>query len=691
MAKAVLVSDNNKLINEIENITSSVNIDILPVNTFSEAEKCASDDDIDIILFDAQMKDIISLLRSVKFQMQTKDIRSVIIFPEKNLDYNCLKYVSSYVLRPIDEHLLIATLNSNMQLRETFRVLSKNNNDLAKSLYQLNVLYSTSTQLAGSLDKANLIEIMTDGLDKSLSLSLCYALVLNEVNDIQLIIKSLFPISPKLENAIKLRALLNYKNLFSINPSIEDIKVIKTSKDQYGEYDLNVFGFDSLFAPINIKNKFYGIIEVFRDSDFMPDDTKCFTTLVKQVSLPLESAILYEEIKDTNVKLEHLERLKSDFISIVSHELKTPLTPINSALDVVLKGTTGEVNDTMEKFLNIAKRNVNRLSAIVKDLLDIQKIEANKMEFHFEKTNINLTVELVKNSHENPAKEQNIAINVNLDKSIEPVYIDNQRIEQVLTNLVSNALKFTKENGTIEISSSKISADEIRKNPFFESLPAKMSKEYVKIAVKDNGIGISPENKYKVFEQFKQIENSSTRKVGGSGLGLSIAKRLIEAHKGFIWLESELNQGSTFYVAIPLMNDKEIFELSLEQDIQKSKQEHINIALTALRENIIPDGSLIDKICDEDVIRKTSNYNEYITEQDGKRYYYVYSVDMDSFVFDFEERKLATYIKNKRKEFPKYDILYSAALCPENADNVDDLMQIINNFKGNDNEENTDS
>ena len=604
MAQIIVVSDNADTQKEIELLGIKTPYILNFISDEETFEDMIKNDKADIIIFDCASIniDIVSLVRKMKISLQTKDIRSVMLLPENNINYDVLKYVNSYIKRPFDKNLFSATLDSAMQLRETFRVLSKNNNDLAKSLYQLNVLYNTSTQLAGSLDKTKLIEIMTDGLDQSLSLSLCYALILNEVNDIKLIIKSLFPISQRLENAIKLRALLNYKNLFSINPSIDDIEVIKYNKDQFGEYDLNVFGYDNLFAPINIKNKFYGIIEVFRENDFAQDDTKCFTTLIKQVSLPLESAILYEEIKDTNIKLEKLERLKSEFISIVSHELRTPLTSINSALDIILKGTTGEINDAMEKFLNLAKRNVTRLSAIIYDLLDLSKIEAGKMEFRFEKTNINLPVELVKNTLESWAKEQNITINLNLDSSLPVVYIDTQRMEQVITNLISNAIKFTKENGTIEVETSRISGDEIRNNNFFNTIPEHLSKEYVKISVKDNGIGIAKENWGKVFEQFKQIENSLSRKVGGSGLGLPIAKRLMDVHKGFIWLDSEVNKGSTFYLAIPIMSEMEIFELSLEQDMQRAKQEHINISMISLSEKVVEGKSLIDKIYDDKIL-----------------------------------------------------------------------------------------
>ena len=695
MAQVVLVSDVKKNIDEISKISNENNFDLVVLSTADEVEEAVKNSLANVFIFDCESKTIenITLLRRLKLSMQTKDIRSLLLLPEKNIDYNLLKYANSYINRPLDEQLFVASVNSHLQLCETFRVLSKNNNDLAKSLYQLNVLYNTSTQLAGSLNKTDLIDFMMDGLDQSLSLSLSYALILNEANDIKLIIKSLYPISTRLENAIKLRALINYKNLFSLNLTADDIEVTKQIKDNYGEYDLNVFGYDNLFAPINIENKFYGIIEVFKESDFSQEDTKCFTTLVKQVSLPLKSAILYEEIKDTNMKLEKLERLKSEFISIVSHELRTPLTSINSALDIILKGSAGEINETMDKFLNLAKRNVTRLSSIIYDLLDLSKIEAGKMVFRFEKTNVNITAELVKNTLESWAKEQKVTLKANLDNSLEQVYIDTQRMEQVLTNLISNAIKFSKENGVVEITSSKISVREIQKNPFFEQLPEFLSQEYVKIAVKDSGIGIAPENWSKVFEQFKQIENSLSRKVGGSGLGLPIAKRLMDAHKGFIWLESEVNKGTTFYLAIPIMTEKEIFIHSLEQDIQKAKLEHLNISLISLSENILENGnSLINQIKEDDLIRKTSIFKEHEYEINGKRYYYCYAVDMDSFVYDFQIRKLKTYVTALNEDFKEYDIMYSSALCPQDGEDVKILFERLNAFsKGDIDEEDTNS
>ena len=694
MSKIILVSDNNKTIAEVEKILLTGVYELIPVKSDEEAEINIQNNNIDAVLYDCEVKnlDIILIIRNLKLTLQTKDIRSILLLPEKDINYDILKYANAYITRPFDKNLFLSALNSNMQLRDSFRVLSKNNTDLAKSLYQLNVLYTTSTQLAGSLDREKLIEIMMEGLDQSLSLSLCYVLIFNETNDIKLIIKSLSPISSRLENAIKLRALLNFKNYFSINPSIDDIRVEKHIKDQFGEYDLNVFNYDNIFAPIDIKNKdiknkFYGIIEVFRENDFALDDTKCFTTLVKQVSLPLESAILYEEIKEANERLKKLEQLKSNFISIVSHELKTPLTNIKGALDILLGMPTDNGNAIISKFLNMIKNNVERLSAIIYDLLDLSKIEAGKMEFNFKRANINIPVETVKNNLETVAKKQKIDIKLNLDKNLDFVYIDSKRIEQVLNNLITNALKFTNENGLIEVATTKITADDIRNNDFFTSLPEHLSKEYVQISVKDNGIGIAKENWNKIFEEFKQIENSLSRKVGGSGLGLNIVKRLMSAHKGFIWLDSELNKGTTFYLAIPVMTDEEIFKLSLEQDIQTAKSDQTKIALISLSEKIIEGKSFINKILTEDIIRKTKVFKEYVREAEGRRYYYSYAADMESFIFDLDVRLLQTFIESNSEEYRDCDILYSSALYPEDADNADDLINKLNSFSKGDNDE----
>ncbi len=694
MNKILLISDNKKQVSKIDQILNKHSEKLIALDLEEDIFRTIKNIELDAVILDltSNKLDIGAICRRIKLQTQAKNLQIILILKQKSIDSELLKYANSYLFDPIDNELLVATINSSIQSKNSLETLSKNNIDLAKSLYQLNVLYNTSTQLAGSLDKTKLIDIMMDGLEKSLSFSLCYSLVFNDPTDITLIINSLHPISSRLEDAIKLRAILSYKTLFSINPAVADIKVIKNVKHQFEEYDLNVFSYDNLFAPINIKDKFFGIIEVFRANDFGQEDTTCFQTLVKQASLPLESAILYEEIKDTNIKLEKLERLKSEFISIVSHELRTPLTAIKNSLDIVLSGKAGDINQNMEKFVGMAKRNVTRLSAIINDLLDLSKIEAGKMEFRFEKANINIPIEFVKNTFENLAKEKNIELQLNLEKDLDHVYIDAQRIEQVLTNLVSNAIKFTPEDGKISISTSKISREEIIKIEFFSETPKYLSKEYVKIEVADSGIGIAHEDINKVFNKFEQIENSLSRKIGGTGLGLPIAKQLMETHRGLIWLESEINIGSRFSLAIPVLNDEETFIMQMGQDISKAKQNHTTLALIALRENALYKTSFIDKIISDGVIRKTSSSRDFSFVNEDQRFYFFYSIDIDSYALDFMKKKLEGYLRQGGKEAKECVILYSTALYPNDALSAEELIKKAKvSFKEVDNEENINS
>ena len=276
--------------------------------------------------------------------------------------------------------------------------------------------------------------------------------------------------------------------------------------------------------------------------------------------MPLKSATLYQELKETNLKLERLERLKSEFISIVSHELRTPLTSIKNSLDIMLSGKCGEVTPAYDKFLTMAKRNSKRLSGIINDLLDLSKIEAGKMDYHFKNMDINSVIEYVKSTLSVLIKDKNLTLYTEEGENLPEVYADSQRLEQVLTNLVSNAVKFTPEGKSITVKSELVEASDIKYNECFEPVLSKLSGKFVVVSVKDEGIGIAEENLLRVFDKFAQIENSLSRKVGGSGLGLPIAKQLIEAHKGAIWCNSEEGQGTTFYFAIPVVTELQVIK-----------------------------------------------------------------------------------------------------------------------------------
>lgn len=686
MPKVLLISDNEKQNKKITDILSQSAITVITTTdekaVFNYIEKSL----INLIIVDTDLKIIDPLILCKKLQGHTlKDNVMVITLVKQDIDtVEILKLSNAHVTKPINEKLLTCAVNSNIKLKKAVDTLSKSNSELAKSLYQLDVLYNTSTQLAGSLDKQKLINIMIDGLEKSLSFSLSSTLVFNGEHDIDLIINSLYGISPRLEHSLKLRAILSYRALFDkkripYDLNVDDIKVIKNIKHSLEEYDLNILKFDNLFAPINVGEKFFGLIEVFREADFSQEDTTCFQTLARQVSLPLENASLYEEIKNTNTKLEKLERLKSEFISIVSHELRTPLTAIKNSLEICLSGKAGDVSAIMDKFLNMAKRNVTRLSGIINDLLDLSKVEVGKMDFKFEKTNINTPVEFIKNTFENVAKEKNIDLVFENNDEISLTYIDSQRIEQVVSNLVSNAIKFTNDGGEIVIKTENIKEEDIDKTKLLDIEHTVFYQNYVKVSVQDSGIGIAQEDLKKVFDQFQQIENSLNRKNGGTGLGLPIAKQLIEAHKGFVWVESEFNHGTTFAFIIPVLSEKEKFIIDLEKDISKANSCSTSLLVLLIEEQETKTPSFIDEVREEKIslIRKTTSTKEAFFIENGNKCLALTIPEADKFAQSFIEKKIESTLDAGKTNGEKYDIVYSTALFPDNGRDVNSLIETI--------------
>ncbi len=498
------------------------------------------------------------LLKNIKSKHENLQI--LLFTTGENIHEEISKLVSGYILTTFPEQVILSTINIHLKNKEKLDSLSGKNKDLADSLYRLNVLYSTSSQFAGTLDTNELLNYMIEGLDKSLSFDLTCTLSFSSEQEPILIVNALYDISEELMSALKLRTLLNYKSLFNnenIPFEIDDnnLKIVKNIKNPGQKLTFNIFQYDNMFAPIDLGDKFFGCIEIFKEHSFTTDDATYFQTIVQQVSLPLKSAGLYKEIIKKNEELEKLERIKSEFISIVSHELRTPLTPIKNALSILASGRCGNLGDNAVKFIDMAKRNVENLTSIINDILDINKIEAGKMDFNYRIMNIHSVIENVKNNFDCVAKEHEINLQTNETENLPEIYADSQRLGQVLTNLVSNAIKFTPKGKNITIKSELKNAKDIYANPYFESELKSLDGNYIIVSVEDEGIGIKEENLLRAFDKFTQIENTLSRKVGGTGLGLPIAKQLIKAHKGTIWCDSEEEKGSSFYFALPVTTE----------------------------------------------------------------------------------------------------------------------------------------
>ncbi len=241
----------------------------------------------------------------------------------------------------------------------------------------------------------------------------------------------------------------------------------------------------------------------------------------------------YLKVAEDITERKRIEQMKNDFISTVSHELRTPLTAIKEGIGIVLDGSAGSVNEEQKDFLDTAKRNVDRLARLINDVLDLQKLQAGKKELNLKDEDMFELINEVKSTMMPLTKNKGLDLNVSCGEDIKLVSLDKDKIIQVLTNLVNNAIKFT-EKGGINISVTK----EV--------------DNAVQVAVTDTGIGISSQDIDKLFKTFIQVAPEAYRKTGSTGLGLAISKEIIRLHGGKMWVKSEVGKGSTFYFMLPL-------------------------------------------------------------------------------------------------------------------------------------------
>jgi len=263
----------------------------------------------------------------------------------------------------------------------------------------------------------------------------------------------------------------------------------------------------------------------------------------KSIEQVLVRIIRYSiERKKVEEKLKDAIAAKLQFMSMVSHELRVPLTSIKESIAIVSEGLAGRIKKKQQNYLNIASRNIDRLNKLISDLLDLHKLEAGKMHFEMKDNNANETVKEVYDTMQPSAKSKGIDLVLELDGDIPMVSFDKDKITQVLSNLVNNAIKFTEE-GRITITTGK-------------------REDIIQISVSDTGCGIKKGDLPRLFQEFEQLETSGAEKTCGTGLGLAISKEIVIKHNGEIWAESEVGKGATFFFTLPMQ------QLEIKKDME---------------------------------------------------------------------------------------------------------------------------
>lgn len=257
--------------------------------------------------------------------------------------------------------------------------------------------------------------------------------------------------------------------------------------------------------------------------------------LSDHAAIAVSNAQLYAAVQAANIT-------KSEFISSAVHELKNPLTSVKGYSDLLIAGSIGPVNDGQVNFLNIIRSNAERMSTLVSDLQDVSRIEAGQLRLEFSSVQLVDVIDEVLQSFRSQIEEKEQNLHLRIPEDLPLVWSDKTRQIKIVTNLVSNANKYTPQGGDLFV---KVEHVNNKWDP-------NGTLEVIHVIVRDTCIGISPEDQSKIFQQFFRSEDSQVRQEGGTGLGLSITKRLVEMQGGRIWFESVHNHGTTFYFTVPV-------------------------------------------------------------------------------------------------------------------------------------------
>lgn len=427
-----------------------------------------------------------------------------------------------------DQNILTAFAGQAAVAIENARLLELTDQELSERVEELQVMGRVVRELNASLD-----------VDRAMRITLEWAMRQSNAE------AGLIGILE--EEKIRLMAQQGYDEVFT-DPSNGhlplDMPTIKNAilSGQPNQISLMVEGQRGLLPsahtqviiPIRREAQVIGLLLLESSSDSQ-ENLGFLNRLSDNAAIAISNAQLYDEIQRANLA-------KSEFVSFVAHELKNPMTSIKGYTELLAAGSVGQINEMQTNFLGTIRANVERMSALVSDLNDNAKIEAGRLRLDYKPVAVPDVVDEVIRSTKRQVDDKKQMIELHLGIQLPPVWADQIRVSQVLTNLVSNAHKYTPEGGKILVGA------ESTENQWD---PAG-AKQVVHLWVKDNGIGISMEDQAKIFQRFFRSDDSKAREAPGTGLGLNITKSLVEMQGGRIWFESEFRHGTTFHFTVPV-------------------------------------------------------------------------------------------------------------------------------------------
>lgn len=422
-----------------------------------------------------------------------------------------------------NRRLIVQLERANAELQQHEEILRRK---IERATYRLGTLYEAGKAMSLSLSLQSTCEVVVAQAARMTGAKTCVLFLLDQGSDE---FEAIAAHGVPAERYQKLRFGMGLGYHGQVVQSADSALVTGIADAVGVEEVLSTLRAESaLIVPLLSNESVIGTISAIGTAgavEFTGEDQEGLKMLASQAAIAITNAILYERTKE-------LDRLKSEFVAVVSHEVRTPLTSIKGSLELLGDERFHTLPAPQRELLGICQANTERLISLINDILDFSKLESSRLSLNFERMDVGrVLVEAVDNIR-NLAAIRGVELDVKIDPSADAVEADPMRVGQVATNLIGNAIKFSPEKGRIEVFAS---GDE----------------GTVTISVKDYGKGIAQRDLSRLFQRFAQLDSSTTRRAGGTGLGLVISKGIVEQHGGKIWVESALGKGSTFSFSLP--------------------------------------------------------------------------------------------------------------------------------------------
>ena len=470
------------------------------------------------------------------------DVRSVMIIPLKIGEQviGVIDAASSHLdaFSETDEYLMNAVARQLAVAIENARLYQA----IERQLTEVSALYKLAQQINTSLNIQEVLESIVWSLKQTMGCRGCSIALLDPVSNV-LEIRTAAGVEHRWEHDFKLRLGEGVAGRVALEGT--PIYVPDTAEqDDFIFFDQSVRSL--LTVPLTLQQRVIGALTVDSDQSgaFSKSDERLLTIAATQAAIAIENARLYasleqraQNLAEAYAELKKADRLKDEIVQNISHELRTPLTFVKGYVEMLLDEGAGPLNATQKKYLEIAVEKTSVVTRLVSDIMTLQQTEALPSR----RMPISLT-ELARRAVLGcmaTAEKAGLALVEKIADDLPLVAGDEDRLLQVFDNLLGNAIKFSPDGGQIVVA-------------------VQDAGERLQVSVSDQGIGIPKDQHERIFERFYQIDGSARRRFGGAGLGLAIVKRIVEAHEGQVWVESEPGRGSTFYFTVPKHNDPHI-------------------------------------------------------------------------------------------------------------------------------------